>query len=160
LATQFVAFAPLDRDRFFRQYYFGIRIQSHYMGLSGSQRKRPPHIFDLSFGRNEAVTGGRLSGVVARVESFYALPFSDRFVYMFGSSIMRLQRDPGTTNSLILDRMTNNNEAGRPAFVTIADPNVTLIALPAATRDIWRVGIGVDFVSALRSWLDAGKPKE
>jgi hypothetical protein len=46
-------------------------------------------------GRNELVTGGKMTGIVCRVEAFYPLPLVNRnnrmsSVYLFGSTQMRL----------------------------------------------------------------------
>jgi len=67
-------------NRFFRQYYGGVRVQS-------SQHS---HIVDVSLGQNEAVTGGALQGTVLRVDGFYALPVtSSNVLYLFGTVLVR-----------------------------------------------------------------------
>ena len=67
-------------DRFFRQYYGGVRVQS----------TQHTHIVDVSLGQNEAITGGRLRGTVMRVDGFYALPVTGgNFLYLFGTVMVR-----------------------------------------------------------------------
>jgi hypothetical protein len=67
-------------NRFFRQYYGGVRVQS-------SQHS---HIVDVALGQNEAVTGGALQGAVLRVDGFYALPVtSTNVLYLFGTVLVR-----------------------------------------------------------------------
>ena len=75
-------------DRFYRQYYGGVRVQS-------TQRS---HVVDVSLGQNEAITGGSLRGTVMRVDSFYALPVSGgNFFYLFGTVMLRAT--PGAPGS-------------------------------------------------------------
>jgi hypothetical protein len=72
-------------NRFFRQYYGGVRVRS-------SQHS---HIVDASLGQNEAITGGVLRGTVLRVDGFYSLPLtSTDFLYLFGTVLVRAT--PGT----------------------------------------------------------------
>lgn len=77
-----------NQNRFFRQYYGGVRVQS-------TQRT---HVVDVTVGQNEAITGGRFQGAVLRFDSFYALPVSSaNFLYLFGTAIVRASpRAPGT----------------------------------------------------------------
>jgi hypothetical protein len=68
------------QNRFFRQYYGGVRVQS----------TRQTHVVDVTLGQNEAVAGGRFAGAVMRVDGFYALPVtSGSFLYLFGTVIVR-----------------------------------------------------------------------
>ena len=147
-----IAFTPLDRERFFRQYYGGLRLQTHYLALGGQPRTRPPHTLDLMIGRNEALTGGRFKGAVGRIEAFYALPFAERYVYMFFGAQLRLQREPSTSEAIILDKPGANE-----TIPSLTNASVRLLSIPANSRDMWRVGVGIDFVSALRSWIDAAQ---
>ena len=79
-----------NQDRFFRQYYGGVRVQS-------TQRT---HIVDVTVGQNEAITGGRFRGTVLRVDSFYALPLTPgNFLYLFGTAMVRASpRAPGAAS--------------------------------------------------------------
>jgi len=67
-------------NRFYRQYYGGLRMQS----------TQHTHIVDVALGQNEAITGGRLRGTVMRVDGFYALPVTGgNFLYLFGTVMVR-----------------------------------------------------------------------
>lgn len=143
-----IAFVPQDRERFFRQYWGGLRLQSHH---AGKTRPRPANRLDLTTGRNENLTGGRFRGVVGRMEAFYALPFAERYLYLIGSAQLRLQRDSGTQEALLLNRPAGS--------VDLTEPSTKLLSIPANSRDSWKIAIGIDFVRALRSWIDAGKRK-
>lgn len=100
-----------NQNRFFRQYYGGVRVQS-------TQRT---HVVDVTVGQNEAITGGRFQGAVLRFDSFYALPLSGtNFLYLFGTAIFRASpRAPGI-----------GGDTG---------------------RDVYRIGIGVDFFQMLKA---------
>lgn len=148
-----IAFVPQDRERFFRQYWGGIRLKTHYLTAGGLAKARPSHSLDLTIGRNENLTGGRFKGAVGRMEAFYALPFSDRYIYLFGSAQLRLQRDSSAQDALILNRPSAN--------VDLTLPTTRLLSVPANSRDTWKIAIGIDFIGALRSWIDAAKqPKQ
>jgi len=72
-------------NRFYRQYYGGVRVQS-------TQQK---HVVDVTLGQNEAITGGSLRGTVLRVDTFYALPVTGgNFLYLFGTAMLRASPRP------------------------------------------------------------------
>ncbi len=112
IASQGVAM-PLvpNEDRFYRQYYGGLRVQS----------TQHTHIVDVSFGQNEAITGGRFRGSVARFDSFYAFPLTPgNFLYLFGTAMVRASpRAPGVGN--------------------------------AGGHDSYRIGVGVDLFQMLKA---------
>ena len=85
LIASYGATAPLNfdsgRNRFFRQYYGGVRVSSLL---------KAPLTLDVGVGQNEAITGGRLGGTVLRFDSFYALPVPGAdFVYLYGTMMMK-----------------------------------------------------------------------
>jgi hypothetical protein len=85
LIASYGATAPVNldagRDRFFREYYGGIRVASQL---------KTPLTLDVAAGQNEVITGGRLEGTVLRFDSFYALPVSGAsFVYLEGTMLMK-----------------------------------------------------------------------
>lgn len=72
-------------NRFYRQYYGGVRVQS----------TQHTHLVDVSLGQNEAITGGTLHGMVMRVDGFYALPVTGgNFLYLFGTVMLRASPRP------------------------------------------------------------------
>ena len=93
LIASYGATAPLNldsgRNRFFRQYYGGVRVAS---------RLKAPLTLDAAIGQNEAITGGNLQGTVLRFDSFYALPVPGAdFVYLYGTMLMKANgRGPGS----------------------------------------------------------------
>jgi len=74
-------------NRFYRQYYGGVRVQS----------TQHTHMVDVSLGQNEAITGGALHGAVLRVDTFYALPVTGgNFLYLFGTAMLRASPRPAS----------------------------------------------------------------
>jgi hypothetical protein len=158
---EFVAFVPLDRDRFLRQWYAGLRLKTYYCEDQECTRFRNsfPGTLDVMFGQNEAVTGGsrkyggtpdpndntRIIGeknaYVVRIDGFYPLPFREtRFLYLHGTAMMKV--GGGRTkvlNPLFLD----------PATVLITDPKVfipppDLQQLLQPNRDYYKIGVGIN----------------
>lgn len=145
----FVAFVSPDRDRFFRQYYAGLRFKTFYFDNGGRPLNRFPGILDLTFGQNEAITGGRLRGGIMRLEGFFPLPFQKaNFLFLFGTAQVKLSR-PNINDPLILDIA--------PPGTTPFDPGTAIITVPQINRDYYRLGIGVDAIQILRKILDSNK---
>lgn len=145
----FIAFVSPDRDRFFRQYYGGLRLQTYYFNYRNPDipMKRYPAVLDITFGQNEAVTGGRLRGGVLRVEGFYPLPYeSMKFINIFGTALMKLTRT-NITDPLILERA--------PDGTTVPAANVFLHTVPQINRDYYRIGVGIDFISLINKLRSA-----
>jgi hypothetical protein len=158
---EFVAFVPLDRDRFLRQWYAGIRLKTYYCEDQDCTRFRNnfPGIVDLMVGQNEAVTGGsrKYGGVpdpldsskiigeknayVLRLDAFYPLPFREAsFIYLYGTAMMKIGGGRvKIINPLFLD----------PATSPITDPKVfipssDLQQLLQPNRDYYKIGVGIN----------------
>jgi hypothetical protein len=156
-----VAFVPLDRDRFLRQWYAGLRFKTFYCEDQECTRFRNsfPAMLDVMFGQNEAVTGGsrkyggtpdptdstkvvgEKNAYVFKFEAFYPLPFREaRFLYLYGTAIMKIGGGRAKViNPLFLD----------PATVLITDPRVyipsaALQQLLQPNRDYYKIGVGVN----------------
>lgn len=174
VGKDFVAFISPDRDRFFRQYYAGLRLKTYYFqrkrvaaqyNLCDSVKKSTPAtqmvlqrnpdcslmedlvdqfpgIFELTFGQNESVTGGRLRGGVFRLEGFYPLPFVPS-VYVFGTALMKLSRTKINNSPLILEPPSGSIPA-------LSDPKVDIETIPQINRDYYRIGVGVDLLHLIR----------
>lgn len=157
--TTYVGFVPLERDRFFRQYYFGFRLKTHYCEDAACQRykNRFPSIVDFGFGQNEAATGGRLTSDirdsanntigtrrnwVLRFDGFFPLPFKEaNFLYLFGTAVMKVAggsvkiqtplflESPGTTVPITDIRV----------YIPPAELQPTRV-----DRDYYKIGIGVN----------------
>ena len=139
---EFVSFIQSDRDRFFRQYYVGLRMQTFFFNLFNMPLQRFPTQLDIAIGQNEFVTGGALRGPVVRIDGFVPLPYDRlKFINLFGTAMLR----PGHATTgvpLVLQPA--------PEGTTVPAPNVALIALPQPNRDYYRVGFGIDLMSLIQ----------
>ena len=148
--SPYIGFISPDRDRFFRQYSVGLRLTTFYVKKGQAGRPDMPYMaapamVSVSLGQNEMITGGSLSGGVARFEAFYPLVFAgDRseragILYLFGTAMLHLgganQSDP-----LILKPATN---------VQAFDPGVALVTAPV-NRDVYVIGVGIDLGQLLK----------
>lgn len=140
---EFIAFAAQDRDKFFRQYYGGIRLKTFYYDRdTGEPLRRFPATLDVLVGQSEAITGGRLRGPVLRLEGFYPFPFSEtRDLYLFGTAELNPGR-PHISDAVIL--------APAPTGTPVPAANVLLVSTPQLTRDHYRIGVGIDFLSLIQ----------
>lgn len=142
---EFVAFVPVDRDRFFRQYFAGLRIQTFFFNKYNVPLQRFPAQFDLSVGQNEFVTGGRLHGPVIRMESFFPLPYEKvKFINLFATAQIIPGR-PNISTPLVLQPA--------PADTVVPAANVALVSVPQPNRDHYRIGIGIDFIPFFQKLL-------
>lgn len=139
---QNIAFVLKDRDSFYRNYFGGLRFETHY---GDTAPVRPSGQFDLTVGQDEAITGGRMRGAVIRLDGFFPLPIGKgNLVYLFGTAQLGLKR-------------TNIKD---PLLLPLADQNQTLtgehtwiVPVPAASRDTYRIGVGVNLLQVF-----TGKP--
>ncbi len=146
-----LAFVPQERNRFFRQYFGGVRFETFYL-----DNKTLPAIIDIGFGQNEGITGGRLKGGVMRFDAFFPLGIPARIgafsfdgaIYIYGTALMRTTKSVASGNSLILPRFDGS--------ISVGDPKLLLISLPQQDRDFYRIGAGVDLIQLIRN---AKKPK-
>ncbi len=139
-----IAFVNPDRDRFLRQYFAGVRFQTYYFDKDKSTPlETPPATLDLTLGQNEAVTQ-RLRGAVVRLEGFYPLPFEQtKFIYLFGTALLRLGRAHIDNNPLIL-------QPANPTL-TLTDPALAIVSRPISTRDNYRIGLGINLLQLVKT---------
>lgn len=140
----FVAFVQSDRDKFFRQYYLGLRMQTFFFNLFNMPMQRFPSQLDIAIGQNEFVTRGKLKGPVVRIDGFFPLPYDGlKFINIIGTAMLR----PGhsvTGFPLVLQPA--------PAGTVVPAPNVDLILVPQPNRDYYRVGFGIDLMSLIQKF--------
>lgn len=135
----YVAFLPMDRKGVYRQAYIGFRLKTYL-----NKEKDFPAIFDVTYGLNEAASGGSghmFNKSVARIDGFVPLMKvkKDIQVYVFGTLVVNFQKSPAELPiiyELAVD--TNNNPIG------ISDPLVQRIGREN-DRDYYRIGLGIDF---------------
>lgn len=134
-----IAFVLPDRDRFFRQYYGGVRLKTYYTKYEKKDggTYRVPAMLDVLFGGNEAITGRLRAGGIFRLDGFIPLPGTSS-VYIFGTAMLKLAR-ANIVNPLILPVASSD--------VTINDPNLLIVKNSnIMKRDLYRIGVGFDLV--------------
>jgi Putative Ig domain len=138
---QFVAFTLADRHNFYRQAYAGLRLMTHFLG--DTKEIRFPETFDLSYGFNEAVTGGTIRGGVFRLEAFVPIPYAKAsWLYLFGTGLFKPGGHATISNPFFLDPA--------PTGTLPTDPNAVVITTAQASRDYYRVGMGIDFITLVQ----------
>ncbi len=145
----FIGFVLPERDRFFRHYYGGFRLKTHYFNNCEVPIQRYPATLDITYGVNESVTGGRFHGGVFRLEGFYPLPYDSlKYIYLFGTALFKPAR-ANIVAPLLLPKpdASQKDQASNPA-------NVAIITVPQINRDYYRIGVGIDFVAVVKAIKD------
>jgi len=141
---QFIGFTTPERDRFLRQYFAGFRFRTYRYEDNGDLADQFPGMFDVTFGQNEAVTGGTLHKFVVGLEGFYALPFGERrFLFLFGSAKFKAGGAKTKEAPFILDTAESS--------VLPTDPKVFLADPTPSNRDTYRLGFGVDLIEVFKA---------
>lgn len=140
---EYIGFVPPDRERFYRQYGFGMRLSTFEL----SRPYSPPATYMFTLGRDQLITEGVYKDVVARADVFYPLPVGKedgrfKFLFLFGTANLRLTK-PKPLDVLALEPAAST--------VQLFSPTVAVISRPSS-RDTYRIGMGVDFVNLLNSW--------
>lgn len=141
----YVGFVPPNRERFYRNYGFGVRITT----FDKDQPLAPPATYTLSFGEDEAITGGIFRSVVGKIDVFYPLPLAGasgkwKFLYLFGNANLRLSK----ATSIPTFALQNPNANG--TTVQPFDPRLAIVTIPSS-RDTYRIGAGVDLINLIQS---------
>lgn len=143
--TEYVAFIPPTRNRFYHQYYVGIRFKTHYNKNNYKNGNvPPPAIFDVAWGLNDAASAGKghlFKKPVFRFDGFMPFNIGGLHMYLFGTVILN------TTKETV--EMPQFLEPA-PDGTTLHDPNLKKLPLPENDRDYYRIGIGVDLSSLLK----------
>jgi len=142
---KYISFIPEDRDRFYRQCYLGLRWKKYSVDAGMSEL---PAMFDLTYGINDAVSGGNgrfFNRTVFRFDGFIPIKIFDTQIFLFGTVIVNANK--GTVvMPLIL---------GKPESDIPIDSNELLI-LPATpnNRDTFKIGIGIDLLKIFKEKQD------
>lgn len=146
---EFIGFVSVDRDRFFRQYYAGLRFQTFFFNQYDRPLQRFPGVLDVTFGQNEFVTGGTLHGGVLRIDGFFPLPYDKaKYINLFATGLFRPGRAK-ISDPLILQPATTP-----PTFPS---DKVVIVSTPQFNRDYYRVGVGIDFISLVKTIRENGQ---
>jgi hypothetical protein len=153
-----IAFVDEDRTRFFRRYYTGFRFKTYFFsdrvkGECDDPRRGEsceglinlfPGIVDITAGKDEAVTGGKLRNWVFRLDAVYPLPFIPS-LHIFGGANVVFARNT-TMPPLVLEPPAK--------FLPFSDPNIFVQQVTPPNRDTYRIGLGVDLLEIIRSKLN------
>ena len=152
-SAPYLALTPPDRERFYRQYGFGLR----YASYSADQVDMPPGTFTATIGQDQAITGGRYVGPVLKFDAFYPMPFREAsFIYFFGTANLAIKK-PEDKTPLALELVSGPCESSTGAGVTCEvkpfQDNVAVRSV-ASSRDTYRIGVGIEAISLLKRIID------
>jgi len=135
-----VAFVSPNRDKFYRQYYGGVRLKTFFQDEDRSLNYFPA-MFDITIGQNEAITS-KLRGVILRFDGSTPLPIKKvDFLYIFGSAQMKLGKTVNQSlPSFFLEPATTTSLTSNDTVVIPIDRSPFLLS----NRDVYRIGVGVD----------------
>jgi hypothetical protein len=142
----FVVVYPADRLQFFRYYAGGLRIKFYRMDNSKDDNGQLhggyqfPGNFDITFGQNEYVTGGKLHGIVLHAGGTF--PIADYLYLTFG---MDTSLTKNSTPTLPLLTLAGSNPA--------SDATVVKVRQSQFNRDRYTVGLGFDLAHFLKENL-------
>ncbi|MCX6596366.1 MAG: hypothetical protein NTV70_08365 [Acidobacteria bacterium] len=142
--AKYLSFVPLDRQRFWRQYYGGLRIQSHFYEWNGAISQTPMRTVDLLIGQNEVITGGSWRGTVLRADFFQPIVDLKQgvTVYVFGTASWKASVEKASsTSALILNPLTANEQG----TFSVTSKDTIILNSPVSNRDFFRIGVGIDF---------------
>jgi len=153
---KYVALVPPDRERFYRQYGFGLR----YTAYSKSMSYAPPEMYTVTIGQDQSITGGRYHGAVLKLDAFYPLPLNIKdipFIYLFGTAnlaIARPQDRVPLAMQLVSTPCVTTNDPGKGETCDVVPYGNNVAVFPiSSSRDTYRMGIGMDLVALLKAWM-------
>ena len=160
---KYIALTPVDRDRFLRQWYAGVRLKTYYCDDPECHRFRNsfPAIVDFMFGQNEAVTGGsrtrggtpdpnnsnkligQKNAYVLRIDGFYPFPLKEAsFIYFYGTAMMKVGGGGAKiTTPLFLD---NPGTTVPISDAAVFMPPTNVLKLQQPDRDYYKLGVGIN----------------
>ncbi|HEV2914372.1 MAG TPA: hypothetical protein VGX92_13935 [Pyrinomonadaceae bacterium] len=151
-----IAFVTPERDRFFRQYYGGLRFKTFFYDKHDVLINRFPAILDVTFGQNEIVSG-KLHNTVFRLEGFYPFPFkATSFLYLYGTAMLKLGGH-GAESTLPLFL----NSPSPP--ISLPNPNTAIVPIDRhpqfqPSQDYYRFGFGINLIELLDRFRPAPVP--
>jgi hypothetical protein len=167
-ARQFIDFFTPERSRFFRKAYFGLRLKTYFFSRTVKADCNPPvtradnqgdcdglyDIFpgtiDLTFGKDEAVSQGKFSSWLFRLDAVYPLPFYQG-IHLFASMYTGLSGNTAT-------QPYNSYTINTPTTGTNNDSNTFRFGIHPLDRDFFQVGIGIDLIQVFKKAVNGGQP--
>ena len=132
-----------ERDRFFKQYYGGLRFRTVYYDKDDNPRNLSPALFDISLGQNESMTDG-FKGVVLRLDGFYPFPIEKAdYIYLFGTAKLRMaKQEDAQFLPFSLDTPSSGNINSANTLV-VQDNELNFFK---SNRDVYSLGVGIDLI--------------
>jgi hypothetical protein len=151
----FLALLPPDRERFYRQYGFGVRYTSYVT----AKVDQSPAMYTATLGQDQSITRGRYVGPVLKFDAFYPLPLSAAsFIYLFGTANLAVAK-PGNATPLALQLVSQPCTSTDPATaagvtcgVKVYQDSVAVNTV-ASSRDTYRIGVGIDAIAFINTLL-------
>jgi hypothetical protein len=160
---QDIAFSPEDRNSFLLKYAVGLRIVNRWLddskqdvcGTDATAGGKKPStctrtVVDLTFGQDEAVTGGKFGAMVFKADAIF--PVSNSGIYFFGSSSIRFEANKTLSPLILLPATIVTTSPSVPANIIVPSASTWVLPLTQPDRDFYRVGIGMN-LNALISKL-------
>ncbi|MCP4147782.1 MAG: hypothetical protein GY757_08520 [bacterium] len=139
---QYAAVVVPKRNRFYRKYFAGIRFKTFINPEKYNGRAHFPAMLDITYGLNDAITGGRLNEGILSLDFFYPLRMNNIInIYFFGSAQLLL-------NKTHIEVPTFLKPA--PDGTQITDPGVIKIMAVPAKSEHYRIGFGVDLATLFK----------
>jgi hypothetical protein len=146
-----LAFSNQDRSNFLLKYGAGFRTYWRFPCKGGTPAKPCSDgiaSLDITFGQDEAVSGGRLHGGVFKLDGVLPIPTGNSsWLYLFSSAYIRTQGNVNLS-PLILQIPTSP--------ITTPSPSVLVLPLRQPNRDYFRLGIGVNLSQVFCEFGAAG----
>jgi hypothetical protein len=160
----FVAFLNPDRKRFFRQWFFGIRIKGYSKPEPVEKLENGskiidyfdhefPGFFEVSLGRNDFIAhshndsnSGKRNLLVLRMGGSYSFRIFKKFnVYLFGTAMLHFDKRAGQDKPIILEPA--------PLGTQFPAANVAQITFVDDSRDYYRIGVGVELFEVIQRFF-------
>ena len=151
-----IAFAPEDRNSFLLKYAAGLRLVTRlnapgteFCGTSSAPNVGvcSRGIVDITFGQDEAITGGILRHFVAKSDVNFPIPKTS--VYFFGSAAIRFTRSQNFSPLILQPATIVAATPTPPATITVPSSTTWVLPLTQPNRDFYRIGFGLDLSSVL-----------
>jgi hypothetical protein len=154
-SATFLALVPPDRERFYREYGFGIR----YTSYETAKVDQSPAMYTATLGQDQSITRGRYVGPVLKFDAFYPLPLNaTSFIYLFGTANLAVAR-PSNATPLALQLVSGACAANDPTAIAgvncgvkVYQDNVAVQSI-ASARDTYRIGVGIDAIAFINKLL-------
>jgi hypothetical protein len=151
--ASYLGLVPPDRERFYRQYGFGLRYTSYI----GAHPDAAPAMFTATAGQDQSITHGRYVGTVIKFDAFYPMPIEKAsFLYLFGTANLAAAKPQDRTPlalQLVSQPCDSSTVQGTTCGISASQDNVAIRSV-ASSRDTYRIGVGIDAISLIKQLMN------